>query len=195
VLPSQSADAARVRGHIVAARFEYLERHHGRDAVATITAELSARDRACFKDLQRVGWYPLAALARLDRAIERRWSMTHPNVIERLGEASALNWTEWAGTAAGLISVHAFLSLVAERHREMHSFGRAAYTRLGFSEGELSYSDYPEIDDVWCRSAIGFLRGAIVAVGGRCVRSEERLCQRRAAPACVFHMHWEGTRT
>src|SRR5262249_18492233 len=135
-------------------------------------------------------WYPFATLVHLDRAIASRLAPGDPAIFDRLGAASARHRGEWLQDHAQLVRVPTYLSRVADDHRRFQTFGRAVYKRQGFTGGELSFSKYPELDESYCLSAMGYLRASVEILTDGPVQAEERQCQRRGDPACVFSFHW-----
>jgi len=94
------------------------------------------------------------------------------------------------GEHARLVNVHGFLSRVADEHDQLATFGRMAYRRLGFTEGEIRASDYPEVDEVYCRGSRGYLRAAVTLLTGGPVEVSEATCQCQGEPACVYRLKW-----
>jgi len=182
-----------MKGQIFLARLEYLRDSHGAEGLQRVLAALQAEDRDRLTAVGREAWYPFAMLMRLDKAIAGVLAPGDPTIYERLGAASSRHRTEWLGEHARLVNVHGFLSRVADEHRRFHTFGHAAYHRTGFTEGELLYSEYPEVDEVWCRASRGYFRGAIEFLTGGPVTVEESQCQCRGDGACVFRMRWSGS--
>lgn len=180
-------------GQIFLARLEYLREYHGSEGLQRVLAALTAEDRGRLAGADRGDWYPFAMLMRLDRAIAGALAPGDPAIYDRLGVASSRHRTEWLGEHARLINVHGFLSRVADEHRRFHTFGRAAYQRTGFTEGEISYSEYPEVDEIWCRASCGYFRGAIEFLTGAPASVQEVQCQCRGDAACLFHMRWMGS--
>ncbi|PYQ54680.1 MAG: hypothetical protein DMF78_04980 [Acidobacteria bacterium] len=179
-----------LRGQLFQARFEYLRREHGPAMVRTVLEALEEPDRAALSGLEREGWYPLGTLLRLDRAIARLTAPEDDGIYERLGRASARHRTEWLGADARLYSVHGFLARAAEDHGRFHSFGKAAYRRGGFTEGDIAFSAYPETDEAFCRASAGYLRAAVEFLTGGPAAVEERGCQCRGDAACHFWIRW-----
>jgi predicted hydrocarbon binding protein len=163
-----------VNGLIVVARFEYLRNNHGAASVQRVLEALP----------------PEATVMVLDRTIAAVLADLGEAVYERLGEEAARLHSRWLGEHRTLVSPHAFLSILAEDHRRLHSFGRASYRRVGFNEGEISYRDYPEIDPTYCRSGRAFLRASIELLQGPGVVVEETQCQSRGDAACVYAIRW-----
>jgi uncharacterized protein (TIGR02265 family) len=195
ILATMSANA--VRGYLLASRVEFVEKRYGVEILDRLFAVLPPEDQVLrTRQIERGDWYDFESIVRLDRAIARLVSPGDPRIYEQLGEASAQNWVDWVGRdTTGLVTVHTFLSRAAERHSEIQTFGTADYERLGFSEGELTFANYPIVVDIWCRSAIGFLRRAVELVGGWRAQADETRCQARGESACTFRLRWEKNLT
>jgi hypothetical protein len=181
-----------LHGQIVVARFEYLKREHGAGAIARVLEALPAEDRTALGGVDRTIWYPFGMLIRLDRAIAGVIGKDDSLIYERLGEASAQERTLWLGEHAALVNVHGFLARMAEEHRRFHNFGRAEYRRINFSVGEISFSDYPENDPIYCLSAKGYMRRSIEYLTGGSASAEERYCQNKGDVACVWSLRWSA---
>lgn len=188
-----TATVPRIRGQIFKARVEFLRDAHGSDAIHALVAELTPADREILRGVDREGWYPLAALMRLDRAICQRFYGGDPACYETLGAASARHRTEWLGQHATLVNPHGFFARAAEEHRRFHDFGRAEYRRTGFTEGELAFSGYEQPDEVFCRSSVGYFRGVIEYLTRVPGIVEEIECQCDGRPACRFRLRWMGS--
>jgi predicted hydrocarbon binding protein len=181
-----------VRGFLVQARFEFLRRGPGPGAIEAVLAALPPEERGLLRGVEAWRWYPFEALIQLDKAIATVLGRDEAELFEDLGRLSARMRTEWMGSAAPLVSVHGFLARVEEDHRLFNSFGRVTYRRLGFTEGEISSSDFPAMHRAWCSSARGFLRGAVERLTGGTVTVDERTCQTWGDAACVFRVRWTG---
>ena len=184
---------AHLKGQIFLARLEYLREYHGAEGLQRVLGTLPGEDRDRLAGVDREAWYPFAMLMRLDKTIAGTLAPSDPAIYERLGAASSRHRTEWLGEHARLVNVHGFLSRVADEHRRFHTFGKALYHRTGFTEGEIAYSECPEVDLVWCSASRGYFRGAIEFLTGGPVAVDERKCQCRSDEACVFKLRWMGT--
>lgn len=186
-------DGPHLTGQMFVARFEYLKQFHGPETIDRVLGELPPEDRERLRGLERDGWYPFGTLVRFDKTVARLLAPDDPEIFEQLGAASSRVRNEWLGEHASLVSVHAFLSLAAEEHRRFHSFGRARYRRTGFNEGEIAFSEYPEVDEIYCLGARGYLRAAVELITHGPVTITERSCQCHGAEACLFALNWLGT--
>lgn len=185
-----AACAPRIKGQLLIARFDYLSDVHGTQAAARVLEALSAEDIGLLRSLVREAWYPFALLMRLDRTLARLLAGGDPSFFEELGRHSARHRTEWLGEHAALVSVHAFLSRVADQHRSFHDFGRASYQRTGFHSGELAFRDYPEVDEAFCGSSRGYFRGVLKLLTDGAAEVVEAACQCRRDAACLFRLRW-----
>jgi hypothetical protein len=179
-----------LKGYFFTVRFEYVREYYGYDALAAVLAALPAEERCRLEGLDRDAWYPFRSLNVLDRCIAQCLAPDDPGLFERLGAMSARHRTDLLGEHARLVNVHAFLSRLADEHLEHSTFGRVDYRRLGFTEGELRASGFPEVDEVYCRGAKGYLRAAVELLTGGPVEVAEIACQCREQPACVYRLKW-----
>jgi len=179
-----------LKGRFFQVRFEYVREYYGYDALAKVMAALPAGERRLLEGLDRDAWYPFRSLNALDRCIARSLAPDDPGLFERLGAMSARHRADLLGEHARLINVHGFLSRLADEHHQFHTFGRIAYRRLGFTVGEISAAEFPEVDEVYCRGARGYLRAAVELLTGGPVEVFEISCQCDGQPACVYRLKW-----
>src|SRR4029450_4704974 len=155
-----------LKGRFFQARFDYVREYYGYEALAGVVAALPGEERERFADLDRDAWYPFRSLNALAPLIARRLAPEDPGLFERLGAMSARYRTDLLGEHARLINVHGFLARLADEHERFHTFGHMSYRRLGFVEGEIRASDFPEKDEVSCRGSRGYLRAAVELLTG-----------------------------
>jgi hypothetical protein len=184
---------AHVRGQLLLARLEYLREFHAAGDLANILSQLPDEDQRRLARVDRDAWYSFSLLIRVDKAIAAVLAASDPGIYERLGAASSRHRTEWLGEHARFVSVHGFLSRVADEHSRFQTFGRAAYRRTGFTEGEVHYSEYPELDPVWCQASRGYIRGAIEFLTAGPAVVDEPQCQCRGDAECVYRAKWSGS--
>ena len=189
-LPGVPPPGPHLRGLVFLARFEYLRREHGPGMVEAVMSALEEPDRRALRGVDRREWYTFGTLVRLDRTIARLTAPDDEAIYERIGRASARHRTEWLGPDARFHSSHGFLSRLADQHPRLHSFGEAVYHRRGFREGVIEFSQYPENDDAFCRTSLGYLRGAVERLSGAPAAVEERSCQCRRQESCQFWISW-----
>lgn len=180
-----------LKAQLLLARLEYLASGHAPEVRERVLRLLDPEDRELLRKLPRDAWVPFRTLVHLDHAIRTVVSPGSDAIFEALGRASARHRTEWLGEHAALVSVHGFLSRVADEHGRFHTFGRAEYQRLGFRHGRITFSEYPEVDVSYCLGAAGYLAGAIEMLGGSRARVTEEACQCRGHDSCRFDLRWE----
>ena len=182
---------ASLKGQLLQSRLEYVRDRHGPAAVRRVLEALPGAERGRLQGLTREAWYPFRTLVLLDRAIVDTVGGGDERLFFDLGRASARHRTEWLGEHAPLVSVHAFLSRMAEEHRRFHTFGRAEYRRLGFRHGLISFFEFPEVDPNFCISGRGYISAAVEQLSGRPPRVEELACQCNGEPSCSYDVRWE----
>jgi hypothetical protein len=181
---------ALLRGQLLQSRFAFL-RQQAPGTVERVLGALPEEERLVLRGLQPDGWYPFRTLVRLDHAIADVLAGGDPRVFEELGRASARDRTELLGEHAPLVNVHAFLSRTVEAHRRFHNFGKAEYRRLSFTQGQIVYSDYEEVDPSYCLGGKGYLQGAVEMLSGGEARVVELTCQCREDRECRFDLAWQ----
>jgi uncharacterized protein (TIGR02265 family) len=179
-----------LKGHFFHVRFEYVREYYGYDALAAVMQALPTEDRETLEGLDREAWYPFRSLNALDRCIASQLAPDDPGLFERLGAMSARYRADLLGEHARLVNVHGFLSRLADEHELHATFGRVRYRRLGFTEGELQMSEFPEVDEVYCRGSRGYLRAAAELLTGGPVDVVEVACQCDGRPACIYRINW-----
>jgi hypothetical protein len=187
--PSQLA-GPHLTGQIFLSRMEYIRQFYGPASVRSVLEALSESDRMLLRAVHDQGWYPFGTLVRLDHAIAQILAPDDAEIFERLGADLFRHRTRWLVERSPAVSPHGFLLRVAEEHRRFHSFGRASYRRTGATEGELAFCAYPELDESFCRSSLGYLRRAVEFLTERPVAIAERLCQLRGEGACAYGVNW-----
>lgn len=190
--PSQLA-GPHLTGQIFLSRMEYIRQFYGPASVGSVLEALSESDRRSLRVAHDQGWYPFGTLVRLDHAIAQNLAPDDPEIFERLGADLFRHRTRWLVERSPTVSPHHFLRRVADEHRRFHSFGRASYRRTGATEGELAFCGYPELDESFCRSSLGYLRRAVEFLTEHPVAIAERLCQLRGEAACAYGVDWSIT--
>src|SRR5262245_27039024 len=120
-----------LKAQLLLARLDYLGSGHAPEVRERVLRLLEPEERELARKMARDAWVPFRTLVHLDHAIRTVLSPGSDAIFEALGRASARHRTEWLGEHAALVSVHGFLSRVAEEHGRFHTFGRAEYQRLG----------------------------------------------------------------
>lgn len=186
-----AAPPALLKGQLLQSRLEYVRLQHGPAAVERVLHALPDAERARLQGVTREAWVPFRSLVLLDRVIVDTIGGGDERMFLELGRASARHRTEWLGEHAALVSVHGFLSRMAEEHRRFHTFGRAEYLRLGFRHGRVSFFEYPEVDPAFCLAGTGYISAAVELLSGVPPRVEELACQCKGQPSCSYDVRWE----
>lgn len=181
-----------VQGSIIKSRLTYIHINHGAGAIKRLAQTLPPSVSAIVTSPIYIGeWYPLSALAILDRAIVNELSGGNEKIFEDLGVFSAdLNLS---GSYKPLIKddIHEFLQLTTVLHKNYQDFGEAQYVRMG-DLGALLQFRYPvPPPDGYCRSGMGYFRRAVELCGGQQVTVRKTGCLRQNDPFCEFRVEWK----
>lgn len=183
---------AMVKGTMVHAHLEWAQERL-QDVSAALGPLLPAE---CFGAVSpgvlATDWISLRCLVAIDRAIAQAVGRGHEDELyAELGRHSATS--NLAGVYRSYVAEepHRFFEKMARLHDRFQSFGHSTYENLGERTGRIRLIDYVEYSPVFCKSAVGFYRGALetMHVPGPIV-VEEQACTCSGAPACSFELRW-----
>jgi len=137
-------------------------------------------------------WLSLRCLVAIDRAIAQAAGRSHESELyTELGRHSAVSNLAGVYRSYLVEEPHRFFDKMARLHDRFQTFGHSTYENLGPRAGRIKLIDYVEYSPVFCRSAVGFYRGALetMHVPGP-ISVEETSCTCAGAPACSFELRW-----
>jgi len=180
-----------VKGTVLKSRLLFLEEHFGKEGIAKVLDSLSAADKAAFRLILPVVWYPFALGERLDDAIVRVLGKGDPKFFERLGEASA---ERNLGTVhRGFLRPghpHEFLERSPSIYRTYYEVGRREYKQTGPTSGVLTTYDAEIFSAPDCLTIVGWHRKALEMCGVTGVRIRESECRARGGALCRYEVSW-----
>jgi uncharacterized protein (TIGR02265 family) len=180
-----------VKGAVLKSRLLFLEEHFGKEGVSKVLDSLSAEDRAVFRLILPVVWYPFALGERLDDAIVRVLARGDTSFFERLGEASA---ERNLGTVhRGFLRPghpHEFLEKSPSIYRTYYEVGRREYTKTGATSGVFTTYDAEIFSAPDCLTIVGWHRKALEMCGVSGVRVRETECRAKGGKVCRYEISW-----
>jgi uncharacterized protein (TIGR02265 family) len=180
-----------VKGAVLKSRLLFLEEHFGKEGVSKVLDSLSADDRAVFRLILPVVWYPFALGERLDDAIVRVLANGDTQFFERLGEASA---ERNLGTVhRGFLRPghpHEFLEKSPSIYKTYYEVGRREYMKTGPTSAVLTTHDAEIFSAPDCLTIVGWHRKALEMCGATGVRIRETECRAKGGKVCRYEVSW-----
>ena len=179
----------RVKGGIIRARLEFLTDRLGADATKAVVASLPAEDQKSLAEGILVSrWYPFELLVRLDHSVAG--SCGGEQALEELGARSAeFHLGALYRNFALSNAPHDFFRNASLSHQLFHDRGSMEYERTADNGCTLKVMG-PDVDPIYCRSAIGYFRRSAQLCGGGSATVIKRSCRADGAPACVYEIRW-----
>lgn len=184
---------ARVKGTAVASSLRYVRERFGEAALAQVLEGLAEEDRRVLEPgVLAASWYPMGLFLRFMYEAERQFVVQEPDLIRRMGRASA----EYSVTTIYKIFLKVgtpefILGQAAPVFGSYYDTGtmRVAERRSGHAVAELS--GFAESAPQFCRRILGWMERTLELTGAKNVRCVHSLCLHRGDAVCRFDGDWE----
>lgn len=178
-----------VKGVMLVGRQKFLREQFGEEELQKVLDRLSpAAQKFAITPLSGA-WIPFSVLVEYDKAIHEHFKARLPHILALVGAASA----EYGiGTVYRVLDnkeLTKFLDGIAHFHEQYQRFGRVTFTKTD-AGGVMEYLEYPVYSRVFCESAIGFFKEAILRHGGKEPVVDETKCFCRGDGVCRYEMTW-----
>jgi hypothetical protein len=173
--------------------FEFITRRFGPDAKKTVLERLPPEDREVIGGLiLTAGWYPIAPLPRLLRAMDQTLGKGDGSLATERGQWVAINDMK---TTHKLLLKVVSPSWVIEKAtlslwKTFHQTGRWETVRDGDKAARTTLHDHALADEVFCATLKGWMIGLLTLAGCKHISVDHPECRSRRAKACVFHVSW-----
>ena len=188
--PTERLAGGRVKGSMLRAHVDWVRECGAREETIEFFESLSTDVRRDAVSVLASSWYPFAALIEVDRLILSMFGKGRVSFLESLGRHSARRNLATAAAMLHDTPPHAFFQRTAMLHRQFQDFGRAEYVPRSDASGSMVHSDYSCFSPLYCASALGFYREALVMHGRTTATVIESACQCFGDRACRFDLAW-----
>jgi hypothetical protein len=184
---------AEVKGAAYVSTFDFIARRFGPDAKNRVLARLSAEDRELLGGLiLAAGWYPVAPLPRLLRAMDQTLGSGDLALSTERGQWVAINDMK---TTHKLLLKLVSPSWVIEKAtlslwKNFQRSGRWETLRQGNSGAQATLHDHALTDEAFCATLKGWMLGLLTLAGCKQISVEHPECRARRAKACVYQVTW-----
>jgi hypothetical protein len=170
----------------------FVEQRAGRIGAWTQVGEgMSPDDRRMLESIIAIGWYPLAAYARLIRRIDAVLGTGDLAVVTRLGRFEAERDLKTLHRIFLRLATPTFLlDQTASYWGRFHDTGVWTIEKLS-SRSAIGHLDaWGCVDEALCRELLAYLMRAFELTGGKSVQMDHPTCRARAGARCTFTLHW-----
>ncbi len=169
---------------------KFVLTRYGEPSWAAVLATLAEEEAAIIDDALVVGWYDMALLPRLFRAIEETEGESDRRIFEHLGTYSAeRDLTTTNRLFLRMANPAYVLEKAGEYWHRFHDVGRWTVTRTATGGAKATLEDFI-VDAPFCRMLTAYIRRMFELVGAKAVHVEHRRCRARGDTACVFEGSW-----
>jgi hypothetical protein len=180
----------RVKGSMLRAHVDWVRECGTREETIEFFESLSPEVRRDAMTVLASSWYSFASLMEIDRRILQIFGKGRVSFLEGLGRHSARRNLASVATMLHDTPPHAFFQRTAMLHRTFQDFGLAEYVPTSETSGSMVQSDYICFSPLYCASATGFYREAILMHGQMSALVVESSCQCFGDEACRFDLSW-----
>jgi hypothetical protein len=184
---------AQVKGTAVVASVRYVRERFGADALARVLARLAPDERqALAEGVLASSWYAMPLLLRFMQAAEAELAADEPEVIRRMGGASA----EYGVTGVYKIffKVGSPEFIIGRAARVFGSYYDTGSIRVVESRAGRAVLDLAGFEGApqFCQRILGWMETTVRMAGARNLRSEHALCVHRGDAVCRFVGDWDA---
>ena len=179
-----------VKGSMLRAHVDWVRETGTREETIEFFESLSPDVRRDAMTVLASSWYPFASLIEIDRGILQLFGKGRISFLEGLGRHSARRNLATAATMLHDTPPHAFFQRTAMLHPQFQDFGHAEYVPTSETSGSMVQSGYVSFSPLYCASASGFYREAILMHGQSSASVVESTCQCFGDEACRFDLSW-----
>ena len=189
----EKLDGGHVRGWVLRAHLLWLGEYGIDGDFAAVWHEAGEEIATALRGgFDADGWYPLAWVVRVDRAIARRFAddVSERAILEDVGRFAArlnlsLLFAQWPNEGH-----HRFFEEAARVHHELQDFGTARYERLRAREGRILLTGCRSFSPTHCATLYGYYEQCLFLHGAIRVKIDEVSCRCLGDEACTFAMRW-----
>jgi hypothetical protein len=183
---------AQVKGTAVIASVRYVRERFGEEALKRVLGPLPVEERHVLEGgILASAWYPMPLFLHFMQEVERQLASQEPDVIRRMGRASAEYGIKGVYKVFFRLGSPEFI--IGRAARVFGSYDDSgqlvvAESRAGRAVVELSgFEGAPQ----FCKRILGWMEKTIEMAGAKNLRSDHPRCVHRGDGACRFVGDWD----
>lgn len=183
---------AKVKGTAVVASIRYVTERFGDEALRRILRFLPDDDRQTLEaGVLASSWYPMSLFLRFMQEAEQQLSSQEPDLIRRMGAASAEYGIRGVYKIFFKIGSPEFIIGRAARvFGSYYDTGRIEVVESGPGRAVLDLAGF-EGAPQFCQRIIGWMEKTVQMAGARNLRSRHAVCVHRGDAVCRFEGDWD----
>lgn len=183
---------AQVKGTAVVASLRYVNERFGEEATRRVLRLLPEADRRVLEaGILASSWYPMDLFLRYMQEAERQLSLKEPDVVRRMGAASAEYGIR--GVYKIFFKVGSPEFIIGRAARVFGSYydtGRIEVVETGRGRAVLDLAGFCGAPQ-FCERILGWMARTVEMAGAKNLRSQHPLCVHRGDPVCRFEGTWD----
>ncbi len=184
--------AVHVKGLVLRARMDYIEKHFGEEALARVIEQLPPESRAVLdREIMVSSWYPLAALTDMAVALDRLHGRGDLATCREMGRNAAQMALQGVHRSFAKENDPAFVLRMAPLlWGQYYDSGRSEVESTGKNSAVTRIFEFEEPHRAICLGVVGWMEAAIQIWGGLLSHVEETRCRVRGDECCEFMIRW-----
>jgi hypothetical protein len=190
---NEKLEGGHVRGWVLRAHLLWLGEYGIDGDFAAVWQEVGEKIAGALRaGFDPDGWYPLAWVVAVDRAIARRFTVdvSERAILEDIGRFSARLNLSMRFARLPNDGHHRFFEETARTHGELQDFGVARYERIRAREGRIVLTGGEAFSPAYCATLYGCYEQCLYLHGAIRVKIGEVTCRCLGDEACTFAMQW-----
>ena len=181
-----------IKGLVLKARVDYLQKAQGESSWERLLAELSPETRSALSDGVLISsWYPLAVSTELMSVADRMFARGDLGLAREMGRHSAKVALQGVHQSFARENDPSFVLRMAPLlWSQYYDSGQLEAIQTGRASAVTRVLDFEEPHVAICLGLVGWIEAAIEIWGGVDVMVDERKCRTRGAAHCEIASSW-----
>lgn len=184
---------SQVKGTAVLGTIRFIKETFGEEGLAQVKARLSPEDQQRMEDVVLASaWYPVSFLLALMRAAKQEFGAGMPDIITRIGRASA----DYAHTTVYKLvfkvgSPQWIISKASVIFSSFYDQGKMVVTESGAGFANVEIRDFGEPAPEFCERIAGWCVRTFELSGAKNIRLPQVKCVSKGDKVCRFEGTWD----
>lgn len=182
----------RVKGTAVTATIRFIKERFGEEGLAEVVRRLGPEDQACMESvILASAWYPVSFLLAVMQAAKAEFSANMPDLITRMGRASAdYSHTTVYKLVFKIGSTQWIISKASAIFSSYYDNGKMVATERGSGFANIELRDFGEPAPEFCERIAGWIVRTFELSGAKNIQIHHVKCVCKGDKVCRFECTW-----